>query len=199
MIAHVMNSHTPHRFHQKGAALVMSLVMMAVITIIGISTLRNVVDDVRVSRIMKDRANAFQCAEAALRTGEIWLAGLTERPEPVGSPVKASNQVWDFLILASTASGGITNQTSGWWATNGWSYEPDAGGNTLQDADYQTGCANTPNYIVELLGEVNSSPDLKFSASAESKSSYYRITAYSTGSSSNARVILQSTFAREFN
>lgn len=178
---------------QSGAALIVALVLMTVLTMLGVTAMRSNSMDVRVHNAMKDRANAFQCAEAALRQGELFIENVSIRPDDttVGIPSKANLQVWK---IDTTALNNLVNEVDSWWATNGWS------DTALSDANVEVGCANQAEYIVQSLGGIgdNGSGDLSFKAQAESQIDGYRITSRSEGVSDNAAVILQTTFTRQF-
>ena len=58
---------------QQGAALVMSLVLLLILTLIGIAALRNTAMQERMAGSLQDQNLAFQSAEAALREGEAAL------------------------------------------------------------------------------------------------------------------------------
>jgi len=184
---------TPSCNKQSGAALVIALVLMTVLTMMGVTAMRSNTMDVRVHNAMKDRGNAFQCAEAALRQGELFIENVSVRPDDTtpGIPSKANLQVWK--IDTSTLNN-LVNEDYTWWQTNGWS---DL---ALSDADVEVGCAAQADYIVQSLGGIgdNGSGDLSFKAQAESQIDGYRITSRSEGVSDNAVVILQSTFTRQF-
>lgn len=84
---------------QGGAVLVTSLVFMAILTVIAVATMRSTTTDINILNNMQSRNNAFQCAEAALRAGEIWLdEKITSVPERVTTlPDQSLNsQVWDY-------------------------------------------------------------------------------------------------------
>ncbi len=55
---------------QRGAALVVSLILLLVVTLIGISGMQSTVLQEKMSGNFKDKNSAFQAAEAALREGE---------------------------------------------------------------------------------------------------------------------------------
>lgn len=178
---------------QSGAALVIALVLMTVLTMMGVTAMRSNTMDVRVHNAMKDRGNAFQCAEAALRQGELFIGNVSVRPDDttVGIPSKTNLQVWK---IDTNTLNNLVNEDYTWWQTNGWS---DL---ALSDADVEVGCASQADYIVQSLGGIgdNGSDDLSFKAQAESQIDGYRITSRSEGVSDNAVVILQSTFTRQF-
>lgn len=58
---------------QEGAALVIGLIMLVLVTMLGITALRTTALEERMASHTSDRAIAFQAAEAALRQGERYL------------------------------------------------------------------------------------------------------------------------------
>ncbi|MEY4588095.1 MAG: hypothetical protein RL497_171, partial [Pseudomonadota bacterium] len=58
---------------QQGAALVVSLVILAVVTLIGVAAMQNSALELKLVASTKDRATAFQAAEAALALYETIL------------------------------------------------------------------------------------------------------------------------------
>jgi len=68
------------RFKQKsqaGAVLVVSLIMLLLLTIIGVSSVQTTTLEERMAGNMRNKSIAFQNAEAALRAGENYLANLS--------------------------------------------------------------------------------------------------------------------------
>jgi|GEM_PF-1890226 len=178
---------------QQGAALITALVFMGILTLLGISAMRSNTMDVRIHNAMKDRANAFQCAEAALRQGEIFINKRRTRPDDskAGVPDQSVGEVWR---VNTPVLNNMVNESASWWQINGWT---DL---SLQDPNPQIGCKNPAIYIVQSLGGVgqNGSGDLSFKAEAESQVDGYRISSRSEGVSDSAVVILQSTYTRQF-
>jgi type IV pilus assembly protein PilX len=177
---------------QRGAVLVTSLVFMAILTVIAVATMRSTTMDINILNNMQSRNNAFQCAEAALRAGEIWLdEKITSVPERVTTlPDQTLNtQVWDYK---ADAIQDISTKNLTWWQANGWTY-----GNALVDAEHQVGCAEEPRFIVEALGTVgDGSGNVEIESLAKSGVDYFRITAFSVGVENNTSVLLQTTFAK---
>jgi type IV pilus assembly protein PilX len=65
------------RSKQNGVALFISLVLLLVLTIIGISSVQTTSLEVRMTRNEHDSMLAFQAAESALRDAEAQLEGVT--------------------------------------------------------------------------------------------------------------------------
>lgn len=177
---------------QVGAVLVTALVLMSILTIIGITSMRSNIMDANIHNAMKSRSNAFQCAEAALRAGEIWLDRLTSAPDlnadiTATVPTQNSFQFWDSK---STALADMEIQDTIWWEANGWSF-----GNGLINTDNQIGCATAPRFIIEYIGPVSGgSNSVEFAS--DDLIDFFRITARSEGINSAAAVVVQTTYAR---
>ncbi len=177
---------------QQGAALITSLVFMGILTMLGISAMRSNTMDIKIHNSMKDRVNAFQCAEAAIRQGERFIKNANSKPMDDGGvvPDKNLNQVWDE---AATLKNKLVNADDSWWAAKGWA------DSALSDADVQVGCASSARYIVQsLAGGGSLSGCITIDCRTNAQISAYRITSRSEGVSSNAAVILQTTFVRQF-
>jgi len=175
---------------QKGAVLVTSLVLMAILTVLGVATLRSNMMDVNIHKNMQSRGNAFQCAEAALRAGEIWLNDeMSALPDEVTTiPDQSLFQVWSHKAPAIQD---IYAKDLSWWIDNGWS------GINLTDTDNQVGCALIPRFIVERVGTVDDGGgDVSIASRAKTGIDFFRITAFSVGMDQNTHVLLQTTFAK---
>lgn len=59
---------------QRGAALVVGLIFLLVMTLIGVAAMRSTGLQERMAGNLRDRSLAFQAGEAALRAGEQWLS-----------------------------------------------------------------------------------------------------------------------------
>ncbi len=177
---------------QRGAVLVTSLVFMAILMVIAVATMRSTTTDINILSNMQSRNNAFQCAEAALRAGEIWLdEKITSVPERVATlPDQTLNsQVWDYKAAAIQD---ISTKDRDWWEANGWTY-----GNALVDAAHQVGCAEEPRFIVEALGSFDDgSGKVEIESRSKEGVDFFRITAFSVGVETNTAVLLQTTFAK---
>jgi len=60
---------------QNGAALIMGLIMLALITLLGVTAMRTTALEERMAGQSRDSGLAFQAAEAALRQAELYLNG----------------------------------------------------------------------------------------------------------------------------
>lgn len=73
-----------NRVKQQGAALLIAMVMLLIVTIIALSSVQSGIVQERISANLRDHQLAFQAAEAALRVGERARAG---DPGFIGLPV----------------------------------------------------------------------------------------------------------------
>ncbi len=175
--------------NQRGAVLVVGLLLLMVMTILGVSSLKSITMEEKMSANTYDRSLAFQAAEAALRVGE--QAALTE----------SANGNSGFQ------NGGIYNDVPGQCGTspcrNGLCSQPDAdctprwldsNFNNWANATVNLGnLAGTPQYFVEYLG--GNFPCNTSNPTTHLTCRRYRITARSTTSSGSSLVMLQSIYA----
>jgi len=188
-----MQQSMPSR--QTGAVLITSIVLLIIFTMLGVATMRTNITDITVQDGIKNRNNAFQCAEAALRSGEIWLGDLSGPAYAVGSnPAQSNSEVWEFNL---TAIRNPSLQLDSLWAddTKTWSYGTD-----LMNANANIGCKTDPRYFIESMGAMSGIGDcLDYECMAKGKSAMYRVTSYSTGMDNNATVVLQTTYLQPIN
>jgi type IV pilus assembly protein PilX len=94
---------------QSGAVLIVSLVMLLLLTIIGMSAVDMTTLDTRISANTKDKALAFDAAEAALNTaGNSLMPG---QPLPdTGTP---------GFLTSVEADNWWKSKDENWWTTNG--------------------------------------------------------------------------------
>lgn len=161
---------------QAGVALVVALILLVIMTLVGLSALRTVTLEERMTAQTFDRSLSFQAAEAALREAEI----LVETTVPTPAALAA--------CVAGVCGAPAANATMRW---------ADATFTGWQNA---TVVANgpisiTPQYIVEYLG--NTFPCQPGTPSAGTDCKRYRITARSNAGNDRAAVTLQSIFAAE--
>src|SRR6187431_451621 len=100
---------------QQGAALVIALIMLLVLTVLGLTAMQVTRMEERMAGNSRDINLAFQGAEAGLRDGEDRIAAMTTRPLPCSA---APCAVWRRDFLAQD----LRDQLIGWWNTNGTEY-----------------------------------------------------------------------------
>ena len=163
---------------QKGATLVISLILLIIMTLIGLAGIRGITQQERMANHSIDRSLAFQSTEAALR--EIELLVEAKKPEPVACSVV------DGLMSCPPPANDATPR----WLDDTFASWTNA---TVVGSGSH---AVTPQYFVEYLGDqFECQPGI---GTASESCKRYRITARSNdGSSSRSYVMLQSIYATE--
>lgn len=160
---------------QTGAALIVSLVLLLIMTVLGVTAMRTTTLQERMAGNLRDNNLAFQAAEAALREGEDLLEAATV------PPFTGVNG----LLQVQTDAG----QPSFW---NAYNWDDDARAAAAPDPD---NVAEAPRYVVEELPPLPAQGDsLRFGALPDV--GFYRVTARGVGGSTDAVSILQTTYRR---
>jgi len=182
--------HCHSQQQQAGTVLVFSLLMMLALTIIGISGIGNSVMEEKMVGGMRDRNNAFQAAEAALKRGQQFFTPLVGTAAFDGSagqlgPHDADPNVWDPMS---------------WTDLNSKSYlDPIV---TVADPTSLPNVSAQPRYILKYLGDTqtNIRRSLNIGGYGEqrdgSKVSNFRVTARGVGKDSGSVVILEAYFGK---
>ncbi len=166
---------------QSGAVLFISLIMLLLLTMIGVTGTQVTSLEEKMAGNMRDRNLAFQAAESALRAGE---AAAVAAAATLTCPDAGANPAGFFLPRDANCDG-VAETTDVWDSINWNTQSVLYAGNALIDLS-----AN-PRHIVEDMGIVCISPTSPCPA-ADLKHNY-RITARATGGTTDAVVILQST------
>lgn len=181
---------------QTGAALIVSLVILVIMTMIGLAAMRTSSMAEKMAANTMDVEIAFQATEIALRDAESLIAGETDenKLEPNNT---GSNAVWVADAMDpedDNAESWWHEQDAAWWATNGIAHETDI----TFDTNAGTTTITTPRYIIEHQQFVTDNLVVGTGGGPSTGRVYYRITARGTGGSDQSRVLLQSTMAKRF-
>ena len=165
---------------ETGAALIVSLIVLLILTILGVAASRMSQLEERMTGNTQDANVALQAAEAALRTGELFLMQ-PDLPYFVGA---------DGLYQPASAAGAPLWETVDWDAALAVrSYDGFAGAaGSLARADAR--------YVIEELPNAVSPGESLAADAVADEAKYYRITARGVGIGGRAAVTLQSTFKR---
>ncbi|MFD2231553.1 pilus assembly PilX family protein [Alkalimarinus sediminis] len=184
----IHNIDGTHLKRQKGIALFITLVMLLIMTLLALYSMQGTILEEKMSGNSRDRSMAFQAAEAALRSGEAYLAAQTIIPTSSFTSTGNADGLW------TQAAAGASPR----WEANIWS------DNTKSKAvsTSLSGLASNPRYIIEYITEVVEEEDkVNLQNIGETTGSgsvnIYRITAYGVGGSANARVLLQTTYGKK--
>lgn len=164
---------------QRGATLIVALIMLLVLTVIGVAGMQDTTLQERMAGNMRDRNLAFQAAEAALRGGEKYLQSAT--------------------LPAFNNTNGLINKDfpdlrpgdPAFWDAYAWSSNSRAYSTTFSEL------SEVPRYVIEEVPTVTApiGESVKFGTLKELRS--YRVTAHAKGGTTDAVVILQSTYRRQ--
>lgn len=180
------------RVRQRGAVLIVSLIMLLILTLLGFSAIQNTTLEERMAGSMRSAQVAFEAGESALRGGEKWIDEFNARPLPTGSG--SSREV----VWAKDSPGNYSN-TNYWWQeadSSWWNQYGQVYGNTLS-ISAATDISQPPQFVVEELGLRKDSP-VTGQSQDENGQYYYQVTARGTGVNDNTVVLLRSTYARRY-
>lgn len=164
---------------QKGAILVISLIILLIMTLLGISVMSvNILEEKMVNNDRQYK-EALHAAELTLREAEKLIdPGATYNGALTTSGTTASHR---GLYLATAAPSG------GWWTGVNWS-------SSVQARESSSSGANKSiHYIIEQLPAAPA--DSKEAGVAVTKK-YYRVTSRAVVAGSNAKVMLQTTYKK---
>ncbi|MEZ5564666.1 MAG: PilX N-terminal domain-containing pilus assembly protein [Gammaproteobacteria bacterium] len=166
---------------ERGAAMVIALVMLVVLTLLATASARMTLMEERMTGNTQDRNIAFQAAEAGLRAGE------AEAQVPV-LPAFTVN-TGGLYVPAALGTAPV-------WETVDWGDPTDV----LTFDALATAPGALPEassaYVVEQLPRVSTPGESLAADTSVDEATFYRVTSRGVGVSGNAVVTLQSTFKR---
>jgi type IV pilus assembly protein PilX len=173
---------------QQGASLVIALMFLIVLTILGLVAVRSSTVQERMAGNDRDRAIAFEAAEAALRDAELDIQLGRSPADPFDAactsglckPSVVATAQWDSVNWA-----GATSRIYGVGSGAG---------------AYPLAVSNPPRYIIELLPDLPSGPGGTLNKNPQSSSgggNAYRITARGWGRRPGTQVELQSVYFKQ--
>lgn len=174
---------------EQGVALIMSLVMLLILTILGISSVQTTSMQERMTLNARDNDLAFQAAESAVREAENYLSTNTSL-----LPFQDANTDGRY----DAPDNGAVDMSAFDWATAG---NNDRGFKTV--ATTLDGVADQPKYIIEWVKTVVSEEDtLNLNNigqdTGSGRTQMFRVTAYGTGGTDTAHVMIQTTYGKRF-
>lgn len=160
---------------QKGSALLISLVMLLLISIISVGAMQSSILQERMSSNMQDRELAFQAAEAALRDAENLI--LTQDLEWL--------EQQPFVFTVNDASRPD-------WSNNAF----DNDGNSQSIANAIAGVSQQPEFFIETIDLVASGTSTELGVEVPDIS-YFKITSRGFGGTAQTVVVLTSVYRRQ--
>ncbi len=176
-----MNNRRPFAFPpaQRGAVLIVSLIFLLLLTVIGLSAVRDATLQERMAGNTRDVNTAFQAAELSLRQAEAYLQGAT-----VG-PFNGSSGLFKYCGVGETGTGCVVPV---------WSNKASTGWLTMNTS--LSGANAQPQYIIQQNPIISDAQGSLVSDTPSQTYEIYRITARGFGSSDGSMVVLQSTYRR---
>lgn len=176
------------RNKQQGAALVISLIILLVMTLIGVSSLQTTTFEEKMTGNIRDKAMAFEAGEAALREAETFIE---DNIETLG----------DFD--ANGTDGFYNNDLEKIWEQVDWDGTDSGNTNEALVASTIPGTLNPPKYVIQhyatyTLEADQYNLDNYGQGTGAGEIHMFRITVRGTGGSDNAVAILQSTYGKVF-
>lgn len=188
----------PFDRQQTGVVLVVSLIMLLLLTLIGLSGMQSTILEERMAGNMRDRNMAFQAAEAALQDGEIHIisgsiSGFTGFSNDCGAAT--SNTTDNGLCHGGSAGYNppVWENPNVWNATRSVEYGAVTGARKIGDTngdgviDVTPALSAQPRYIIEA---VTGTP----SHVCDGTRFCYRVTARAQGMNPNTVVVLQTIY-----
>jgi type IV pilus assembly protein PilX len=164
---------------QRGAALLVCLIILILVTLMGLTTMRTSVLQEKISGASSDRTLALQAAELALRDAETHVKNYLDPESGFADGCEAS-------LCRAPTDGSSAADTIDWDSAAVASYGQATAAPAIG------GVATQPKYIIELMYKMQPLPGN--SASMKSMGTPYRITALGYGKQQQTRVMLQSTY-----
>lgn len=173
---------------QRGSALIFALVFLLVMTVIGVAGMQGTTQQEKMAGNMRNRNLAFQAAEAALRAGEKFVDPVKDAG---GNCIRPTADAFDgkkgLLQPQDDAIKIVGDDGAFWMAWNWKDNSMQLATNTLDKVKDQ------PRYVIEDIS--GKDPLCSVCASGPTPTCYcYRITALGVGGTTDAIVILQSTY-----
>lgn len=168
--------------HQNGVALIISLIMLVLMSLVGIAGIKAITNEERMVAQSYDRTLAFQAAESALREVEAKIEAAGQPAPVASSPCVNMGTPPNQLMVC----GSITVTVPRWISSSftDWTSATIVGTGNF---------AITPQYFVEYLG--NNFPCTLNTTTVSTNCKRYRISSRANPDSERASVVLQSIYA----
>lgn len=174
---------------QGGFALITSLLMLVVVTILALAMFRGIGLQEKIAGNTMEKQRSLQAAEIALQYGEWWLNQGNGGPGTVCTSVYNANVVTNV----QTCSNPLTTPTALPWSARGDYTPPNmtvASGGGLTTSGANTGDVNysaKPSLYISYLG-----------LDATGQMTLYQVTGVGYGGSTNGASVVRSTYAMRY-
>jgi len=168
---------------QQGAALIVSLIMLLIMTLLGISSMNSTTMEEKMSGNTRDRMLAFQAAEAALKDAE------------------------DYVLNSVVATSAFNASGTGGLYSAGVKPDVRADATWSNASKYRTysgtitGVTTQPHYIIELISTIGATGDTVNIGNYGDSSgagivTTFKVTARGTGGTDNAVSMIQAYYGK---
>lgn len=172
---------------QRGAILIVSLLMLLVMTLIGVTAVSTTTLEEKMAGNTRQRQLAFQAADSALRDAESWL---NTNIKTVSQFETAFSGTPAELYWVRQPRPGDTVRAVPMDIYDGYAWGV---GNSQQPATaVHTGTQNPPRYVIEYMGRIGE-PPLDYTE-PDNRRYAFRITAIGWGTNNGTTFTTQSTF-----
>jgi type IV pilus assembly protein PilX len=187
------------RQRQRGAVLVIALVMLLILTLVGIAGLRDTQLQERMAGGAQDRERALQAAESALREAEQSIEDGTA--DDVSNDYGANYKDYEGAdvgdkddLQRKNSGGGFVTEAEYWRDHYDWT--GDSGNNSTVSTSTLAGLNTQPLYVIERLPRDYSAVPDSFNVKGAGYPTVddYLITVRATGATDDTVVILQSYY-----
>lgn len=171
----------PSSTRQRGAALVIALLILLMLTPLGVAMFRSFGLQERIAGNTREKQHAFQAAQSALQFGEWWLTQGNASTGTSCTGALASTQVCSNAVAMATL-------TAAPWSTTGSTYTPINVNGTSPMTISTTGGVGTyfaaPKLYINYMGLAPSG-----------QARVYQVTAIGNGGDANSVAVVQSTYS----
>ena len=164
--------------NEDGSVLIVALIILMVVSLLGVAGMRSSTTEENMTGHWKSRNIAFQAAEVALRAGEDRIESAASR--------SALDDGGGWYLMEGEAAPDYTD-ASNWTTTS-----------SAQIASSLDQVTQQPRYIIKYMGDTGSQGLSPGGGGAGVTVDLFTVTAIGYGSSPGTRVVLQSTYARDF-
>lgn len=178
---------TSLRANQAGSVLIVSLVILLVLTLLGMSGMGNTIMQERMAGNLQESMSAFQAAEAGLRKGEDDIAANID-PTTVFNPDCSSG-------LCEPASSGYdvwVSPTTVQWHPS----DPSLDLNTRTFGAALPDVVREPAYVIERLQVVERGGSIVAGFTSQPPSEWYRVTSRGFGRQGQSNATVQAVIRR---
>ena len=176
---------------QRGSALIVALVFLLAMTLIGVTAMQGTNQEERMAGNARDRNLAFQASESAIREGEEWLRPRNTLPTSNAFPCSTGQQQQCVLQRVGMPDLVSQEQNASWWTSNAREY------GTVSTKDISS-VATDPYYVIVERAFLRDELGIGFKEAPTGRD-IYDVTARGTGATDDAKVMLQTTYAKRFN